>query len=80
MILQEQEIKDLLQQTRRFKKLAETHEDERIADINQSIWSCIADILQVEDREQYYEVFAEYEVNHIDIEAAISKVKMLKNG
>lgn len=77
--MDEQKIRELLQQTRRFKKLADKYEDEKIADINQAIWDCILDILQIDsDRESYFEIFAEYEINHYDVETAINKIKVLK--
>jgi len=79
-MVREQEVRDLLRQTRRFKKLAETHEDERIVDINESIWNCIIDILQADDKERCYEIFAAYEVNHYDIDTTIGKLKSLKSA
>lgn len=78
--MEDQKIKDLLQQTRRFKKLADKYEDEKIADINQAIWECMLDILQIDyDRESYFEIFAEYEINHIDGETVINKIKLMKS-
>lgn len=82
MIMNEAKIKELLQQTKGFKNLADEHEDESILDINHAIWDNILNELGVEDdldvREDYYEVFADYEFGQIDDDTVINRIKLMK--